>query len=174
MRRGVAFAAGVPALALVLSACAPTNQGDPCGAASREIDLFVLLGNTTSGAYDACLDELRDELARARLRARVLQGEAVRLEAEAADLEGERAAAARRLAAANTRQAGVLARLEMAREARSVDRARLRDVLAQEAELSRELEELNRGSGVDAVDAERLENEQEELIRRIDAMLGIE
>ena len=170
--RSLATAAGLALL--VLAACNPAHRGgDPCAAANRDISLFSLVGNSASGVYDKCLDDLRSELARARLRATGLRAEAARLESEAATLEGERAAAARRLAAANARQVAALRRVEEARETRDVDRARLRDVLAREASLAQELEALNRsGGGVDADRAERLKRAQEELNRRIDAMLG--
>ena len=161
------------ALALTASACVTTTPQDPCAAAGRDVDLLVLLGNTTSGAYDACLEDLRGELARARLRARVLQGEADRLEAEAASLEGERAEAARRLAEANARQADALARLDAAERAHTVDQRKLRDVLAREEALARELEDLNRQGGMEAAEAERLQREQEELEQRIEALLRV-
>ena len=109
--RSLATAAGLATL--VLAACAPAHRGgDPCAAANRDINLFSLVGNSASGAYDKCLDDLRIELARARLRATGLRAEAARLESEAATLEGERAAAARRLAAANARQVAALRRVE--------------------------------------------------------------
>ena len=170
--RGFAFAVAV-SLSMVAASCGTTTPDDPCAAAGRQVDLFVLLGNSASGAYDACLDDLRGELARARLRARMLQGEADRLESEAASLEGERAAAARRLAAANARQAEALARLEGAREAHPVDQRRLRDVLARQEALTRELEDLNRRGGIEAAEAERLQREQTELERRIDDLVRI-
>ena len=168
------FAATVLAAATTVALAAPAGaaKGDPCAAANRDVNLFSLLGNSMSGTYDKCLEELRDKAARVRLHARLLRGEAARLEAEAAKLEGERAAAARRLAAANARQADTLRRLEAAKESRSVDREKLQDVLAQGEKLARQLDELNRTSGVNTAQAERLKREQKELNRRIDAMLG--
>ena len=160
------------ALALGVAACAATPQGNPCGAANRGINLSVLFENSTSGTYDACLDDLRDKVARARLRARILQGQAARLEAESEKLEGERAAAARRLAAANARQARAFERLEAANESQNVDSARLEEVISQAEKLAQELEALNRTNGANVAQAERLEREQEDLHRRIDAMLG--
>ena len=169
--RCLGAAAGVAAL--ILAACVPAHrEGDRCAAANRDINLFSLLGNTTSGVYDECLGDLRSELARARLRATGLQAEARRLEAEAAALEGERAAAARRLAAANARHVVALRRVEAAKASQAVDRARLQNVLAREAALAQELEQLNRSGGIDVTLADRLQREQEELVRRIDAMLG--
>ena len=165
-------AAAVVAVALGVAASPATPEGDPCAATDRGVSFFVLLDNSTSGIYDDCLDALRDKLARARLRARILQGQAARLEAEAEKLEGERAAAARRLAAANVRQAEALRRLREAKKSQTVDRARLNDVLAQGEEIAKELEELNRAKGANAAQAERIEREQEELHRRIDAMLA--
>ena len=160
------------ALALVGAASSAERQRDPCTSASRDINIFSLLDNSASGTYDACLDDLRDKLTRLRLRTRLLQGEAARLRAEAGNLEGERAAAAQRLAAANARQAAAFARLEAARESRDVDRAKLRDVLSRAEELAQELDELNRAGRVDSARGQRLKQEQEELFRRIDAMLG--
>ena len=168
MRRFVIPAVIVP----LLAACVSTTPGDPCAGANRDVDLFVLLDNTVSGNYDACLDELRDELDRARLRARVLEGEAARLEAEAAQLEGERAEAARRLAELNSRQAETLRRLEGAREAHAVDEAALRDVLQREQELASELESHNIEGGIDSTRSRSLEQEQDELLQRIEALLG--
>ena len=167
------FAAAASLAALILAACVPAHtEADPCAAANRDINLFSLLGNTTSGVYDKCLDDLRSELARARLRARGLQAEARRLEAEAATLQGERAAAARRLAAVNVRQVATLRRVESAKTSQAVDQARLRDVLAREAALAQELEQLNLNTGIGATQADRLQRKQEGLNRRIDAMLG--
>ena len=169
--RGFAAVAGLAAL--LLAACGPAHRGDdPCATANRDINLFSLLGNTASGAYDKCLDDLRSELARARLRATGLRAEARRLEAEAATLEGERAAAARRLADANARQVAAFRRVEAAKASQAVDRARLQDVLAREATLSQELHQINRSGGIDAARAAQLQREQEGLNRRIDAMLG--
>lgn len=161
----------VPVIAAFLSACMATS-GDPCTDAERDVNLFSLLDNSLSGTYDACLDDLRDDLARARLRARVLQGEADRLEAEAEALEGERAEAARRLAGLNARQVDALSRLEEAREGQAVDQLVLDDVLRREQELASELETLNRDGGIDSVEARRLEREQTDLMERIDALLG--
>ena len=168
------FAATVVAAATAFAVAAPAGGSgdDPCAAADREINLGTLLGNKFSGAYDKCLEDLRDKAARVRLRARILRGEAARLEAEAAKLEGERAAAARRLAAMNERQADALARLEAAKDSQEVDQKRLQDVLERGDKLARELAELNRVKGASAAEAERLEREQEELLRRIDVMLG--
>ena len=160
------------ALALGVAACAATPQGDPCADANRGINLSVLFENSTSGTYDACLDDLRDKVARARLRARIHQGQAARLEAESEKLEGERAAAARRLAAANARQARAFERLEAANESQNVDSARLKEVISRGEKLAQELEALNRTNGANVAQAERLEREQEDLHRRIDAMLG--
>lgn len=161
----------VPVTAAFLSACMATS-GDPCADAERDVNLFSLLDNSLSGTYDACLDDLRDDLARARLRARVLQGEADRLEAEAEALEGEHAEAARRLAGLNARQVDALSRLEEAREGQAVDQLVLDDVLRREQELASELEALNRDGGIDSVEAQRLEREQTDLMERIDALLG--
>ena len=161
----------VPVTAAFLSACMATS-GDPCADAERDVNLFSLLDNSLSGTYDACLDDLRDDLARARLRARVLQGEADRLEAEAEALEGERAEAALRLAGLNARQVDALSRLEEAREGQAVDHLVLDDVLRREQELASELETLNRDGGIDSVEAQRLEREQTDLMERIDALLG--
>ncbi|MCE2520599.1 MAG: hypothetical protein J4G15_12435 [Alphaproteobacteria bacterium] len=161
----------VPVAAAFLSACMATS-GDPCADAERDVDLFTLLDNSLSGTYDACLGDLRDDLARARLRARVLQGEADRLEAEAEALEGERAEAARRLAALNARQADALNRLEQARQGQVVDQLVLDDVLEREQELASELEVLNRDGGIDPAEAQRLEREQSDLMERIDALLS--
>ena len=77
------LAAAAAAAALGVAASPATPEADPCAAADRGVSFFVLLENSTSGIYDACLDELRDKVARARLRARILQGQAARLEAEA-------------------------------------------------------------------------------------------
>ena len=161
----------VPLTAAFLSACMATS-GDPCADAERDVDLFTLLDNSLSGTYDACLNDLRDDLARARLRARVLQGEADRLEAEAGALEGERAEAARRLAELNARQADALTRLDDAREGQVIDHLVLDDVLKREQELASELERLNRDGGIDPAEAQRLEHEQSDLMERIDALLG--
>ena len=161
------------AAALATASCAPPPGADPCDAANREVNLFTLWGNTATGIYDACLEDLQDELARAQLRVRVMQGEAARLEAEAAGLEGERAEAARRLAAANRRHVEVLARLEAAREGQNVDRTRLDEVLAREDQLAQELEALNREGVASAEEADRLSREQDDLMQRIDAMLGM-
>ncbi len=161
----------VPLTAAFLSACMATS-GDPCADAERDVDLFTLLDNSLSGTYDACLGDLRDDLARARLRVRVLQGEADRLEAEAGTLEGERAEAARRLAELNARQAAALTRLEDAREGQVVDHLVLDDVLKREQELASELETLNRDGAIDSAEAQRLEDEQSDLMERIDALLG--
>ena len=161
----------VPVAAAFLSACMATT-GDPCADAERNVDLFTLLDNSLSGTYDACLDDLREDLARARLRARVLQGEADRLEAEAEALEGERAEAARRLAGLNSRQADALNRLEEAKEGQAVDQLLLDDVLKRELELAGELEALNRDGGIDSTEAQRFEREQSDLMERIDALLG--
>ena len=161
----------VPVTAAFLSACMATS-GDPCADAERDVNLFSLLDNSLSGTYDACLDDLRDDLARARLRARVLQGEADRLEAVAEALEGERAEAARRLAGLNARQVDALSRLGEAREGQAVDQLVLDDVLRREQELASELEALNRDGGIDSVEARRLEREQTDLMERIDALLG--
>ncbi len=161
----------VPVTAAFLSACMATS-GDPCADAERDVNLFSLLDNSLSGTYDACLDDLRDDLARARLRARVLQGEADRLEAEAEALEGERAEAARRLAGLNARQVDALSRLEEAREGQAVDQVVLDDILRREQELASELEALNRDGEIDSVEARRLEREQTDLMERIDALLG--
>ena len=169
MRR---LATAAVAAALGVAAFPATPRSDACAAADRKINFFVLLDNSTSGTYDTCLRDLRDKVARARLRARIHQGQAARLEAEAGKLEGEHAAAARRLAAANARQANALERLEGAKESRSVDRARLKDVLSRGEEIARELEELNHTNGANEAQAERLERELDELNRRIDAMLG--
>ena len=166
------LAAAVAAAALGVAVFPATPEGDPCAAADRGVSFFVLLNNSTSGIYDDCLDDLRDKVARARLRARVLQGQAARLEAEAEKLEGERAAAARRLAAANERQAETLRRLREAKKSQTVDRARLSEVLARGEAITKELEELNRLNGANAAQAKRLEQEQEDLHRRIDAMLA--
>ena len=172
MTRYLVFGA-LSAAALAAAACAPPPGADPCEAANREVNLFSLWGNTATGVYDACLEDLRGELARAQLRVRVLQGEATRLDAEAASLEGERAEAARRLAAANRRHSEVLARLDAAREGQNVDRARLNEVLAREDNLARELEALNREGAASAEEADRLSREQDDLMQRIDAMLGM-
>ena len=161
----------VPVTAALLSACMATS-GDPCADAERDVELFALLDNSLSGTYDACLDDLRDDLARIRLRARVLQGEADRLEAEAGALEGERAEAVRRLAGLNARQSDALSRLEGAREGQVVDQLVLDDVLEREQQLASELEALNRDGGVDSAEARRLEREQSDLMERIDALLG--
>ena len=161
----------VPVTAAFLSACMATS-GDPCADAERDVHLFTLLDNSLSETYDACLDDLRDDLARARLRARVLQGETDRLETEAEALEGERAEAARRLAGLNSRQADALNRLEEAREGQAVDQLVLDDVLRREQELASELEALNRDGGIDSTEAQRLEREQSDLMERIDALLG--
>ncbi len=161
----------VPVAAAFLSACMATSS-DPCADAERDVDLFTLLDNSLSGTYDACLDDLRDDLARARLRARVLQAEADRLEVEAEALEGERAEAARRLAGLNARQVEALNRLEEAKEGKSVDQLVLDDVLTREQELASELEALNRNGGIDTAEAQRFEREQSDLMERIDALLG--
>ena len=156
----------------LLSACVSTTPGDPCSGANRDVDLFVLLDNSVSGNYDACLDELRDELDRARLRARVLEAEALRLEVEAEELEGESAEAARRLAELNSRHAETLQRLEGAREAQAVDEDALREILQREQELAGELESLNMEGGIDSTGSQRLEEEQDELLQRIETLLG--
>ncbi len=160
-----------PVAAAFLSACMATT-GDPCTDADRNVDLFMLLDNSLSGTYDACLDDLRDDLARARLRARVLQGEADRLEAEAEVLEGERAEAARRLGELNARQAAALNRLEEAREGRAVDQLVLNEVLDREQALADELESHNRDGGIDVIEAQRFERQQSDLLERIDVLLG--
>lgn len=158
---------------------AATSGDDPCADANRKVGLFVLLSNTTSGTYDACLDDLRDRVARARLRARMLQREAARLQAEAENLEGERANAARRLAALNARQSDMLRRLDAAKESHDVDSARLKEVLAEEEAFAQKLAEANREKGTSAARVEdlqarteALEREQEELHRRIAILLG--
>ncbi len=161
----------VPVAASFLSACM-ASSGDRCADAERNVDLVSLLDNSLSGTYDACLDNLRDDLARARLSARVLRGEADRLEAEAEALEGERAEAARRLAGLNARQADALDRLEEARAGQEVDHLALDDVLRREQELASELEALSREGGINDVEARRLERQQSDLMERIDALLG--
>ncbi len=161
----------VPLAAGLLSACMATS-GDPCADAERDVNLFTLLDNSLSGSYGACLDDLRDDLARARLRARVLQGEADRLEAESETLEGERAEAALRLAGLNARHADALNRLEEAREGQTVDQLVLDDVLEREQELASELEALNLDGGVGSEAAQRFEDEQSDLMERIDVLLG--
>ena len=171
MRGVLRHVLAVPVAAAFVSACMVTS-GDPCADAERDIDLFTLLDNSLSGTYDACLDDLRDDLARARLRARVLQGEADRLEAEAEALEGERAEAARRLAGLNARQADALNRLEEAKEGQTVDQFVLDDVLRREQELASELEALNRDGGIASAEARRFEREQSDLLERIEALLG--
>lgn len=161
----------LPVAAVFLSACMATT-GDPCADAERDIDLFTLLDNSLSGTYDACLDDLRDDLARVRLRATVLQGEADRLAEEAEALERERAEAALRLAELNARQADALNRLEDAREGQAVDQLVLNDVLESEQELANELESLNQDGGIDAAEAQQFEREQSELMDRIEVLLG--
>ena len=171
MRDSLRHVLPVPLVAVLLSACIATS-GDPCADAERDVNLFTLLDNSLSGTYDACLDDLRDDLARARLRARILQGEADRLEAESETLEGERAEAVLRLAGLNARQADALNRLEEAREGQTVDQLVLDDVLEREQDLASELEVLNRNGGIDSAEAQRFEDEQSDLMERIDVLLG--
>jgi len=152
----------VPVAAAFLSACMATS-GDPCADAERDVDLFTLLDNSLSGTYDACLGDLRDDLARARLRARVLQGEADRLEAEAEALEGEHAEAVRRLAALNARQAGALNRLEEARQGQVVDQLVLDDVL--DGFVSIEAARENYGAVID-LEAQRVDETATEVQRK--------
>ena len=53
-----------------------------------------------------------------------------------------------------------------------MDSARLEEVISRGEKLAQELEALNRTNGANVAQAERLEREQEDLHRRIDAMLG--
>ncbi len=149
--------AATVALAL-LAACAQPGA-DNCDQANRSINFVNLLANSVSGSYDACLDDLRGDLAAARLRARSLEAEAQNLRAEEARLSGERRRAAGRLAALNERQAAAVSRLTEASADREVERAALEQALAQERQTSAALADQNIQGGADPARAAALEAE---------------
>ena len=162
----------VPLAALLLSACAQPSA-DPCAAANAPVSFGMLLSNSTSGNYGACIDTMREDLAIARLRARALENQAAQLRAEERRLSGERAAAARRLAEMNERQAATVAEIESANRATTVERQRLEGLLAEERRLTDELERLNqRGGGASAAEAAALERRQDRLRGQLRAVLG--
>jgi chromosome segregation ATPase len=161
-------ALGIAAL-VGLNACA--TGGDACATANQSVNLFSLMSASASGSYDQCLSDMRQELAAAQLRSRLLQAEAANLRAEQRRLSGEQAAAAGRLAALNERQATAVAQLQSADRARSVETAELQRVLAEERALSTRLEALNAGGGgASAAEAERLQAQQDRLRSRIGAL----
>lgn len=157
---------GAVAVALVLAACAPA--ADPCARANQPVNIFTLLANTTTGSYDACLDDLRGDLAAAQLRATTLRAQAAALEAEAARLDGERRAAAERLAAINQRQAAAVARITALDRSRAVERAALDQVLATERDVSGQIADQNATRGADPARAAALEAEVGRLESQLD------
>lgn len=160
-----------PLAALMLSACAQPSA-DPCASANAPVSFSMLLGNSLSGNYGACVDTMREELALARLRARALENQAAELRAEERRLSGERAAAAGRLAELNERQVATVAELERTNSATAVERQRLEALLAEERRLTDEIERLNQRGGASAGEAAALERRQERLRGQLRAALG--
>lgn len=157
---------------IVVSACAQTTS-DPCATANRPVSFGTLLSSSVSGAYGGCIAVLREDLAVARMRARVLENEAQTLRAEEARLSGERRAAAARLAELNERQAAAVASLTEATAEREVEQARLEALLAEERRLSDDVSALNaRGAGATENERRVLIERQNRLQSQIRALLG--
>lgn len=155
----VAPVAGV-LICLVLAGC--TDPGaSACDNANRDITLGNLAGNSMSGSYAACVNDLKSELQGLRLQSRSLQAEAARLNAAAASMDGERRAAAQRLARLNAEQARLMQEISTARS--DASSPRVRQVLAEEQRLRRDIQA--QGQGADPDVAQRLSERQMALNR---------
>lgn len=158
-------------VATLLSACAQTTA-DPCASANAPVSFGMLLSNSLSGNYGACIDTMREDLATAKLRARSLENKAVQLRAEEQRLSGERAAATRRLAEMNERQAQTVATLDATSRDRAVERQRLEALLVEERRLTDEIERLNRRGGATVAESTAIQQQQERLRSQMRAVLG--
>ncbi|MGB0499393.1 MAG: hypothetical protein ACPGID_13725 [Rubricella sp.] len=167
MRLPILLGAG----ALALAACAPPPE-DACAAANAEITLGTLLSNTTSGTYDACLDEQRRELALLRLEATRLEAEAGRLRGEAAAQSAEQARLTRRLADANARQAELARTLAAAEGQLAGEEAELNALLERENALRESIESGNEGAPPSDDELRRIEAEQDSIRGILDALMA--
>lgn len=163
MRRIVACA---PILA-ILTACSPPQ--DPCASANADITFGSLLTNRVSGAYDACLDQSRAELARLRLEASRLDAEANRLREAANNQDAERARLTRRLAEVNVRQAEIVRALSSAESRSGIERSRLDVLLAKEAALRERIAEAS--SDEDEAELRGIEASQASILGSIQGMI---
>ena len=164
MRRIVVCA---PFLAM-LSACSPPQ--DPCASANADITLGSLMANRLSGAYDACLDERRAELARLRLEATRLDAEANRLRSAAKNQDAERARLTRRLAEVNARQAQLVRTLSSAESRSGIERSRLDLLLTREAALRERIGAAS--SDDDEAELRGIEASQASILESIQGMIG--
>lgn len=166
-----------PVLALLalplLAACAQKTGREACATANSEVNLGNLLGASLSGSYDGCVEQMRADLAAARMRARALEAQADRLERERARLSQQEAEAARRLAGASRRQSTLVTRLERAESDRDVDQAELQRLLDEEARLGRRLEDLGQEGGVSSAEAAEIRREQDEILARMESLMGM-
>ena len=125
-----------PAVTLaVLCGCTSPGPDAACTAANRPITLGTLYSNSLSGTYDACLDQLRTELAALRLTAREMDARAAELNRQTASASAVRAADERRLAAVTAEQADIARSISGLAETRTVNERELRQVLDEESRL---------------------------------------
>jgi len=157
--------------ATLLGACAQTTA-DPCASANAPVSFGMLLSNTASGNYEACIDTMREDLAVAKLRARSLETRAAQLRADERRLSGERAAAARRLAEMNERQVETVASIESTNRSQAVERQRLEALLAEERRLTDEIERLNNRGGATASESAEIRQQQDRLRKQMRSVLG--
>lgn len=147
-----------PVAALLVAACTDPNL-DACGNANRDVNLGNLVGNTVSGSFNQCIDDLQQELNSLRLEGRQLQIEEARLRGISTGLSGEERAAAERLANLNATQAALVARI--AQSGSAAEDSSLNRVLVEERNLRSALAQ--EGNGIDAAAAEDLARRQRAL-----------
>lgn len=162
------------AVVCVVAVCScATPQGEAaCTAANRKVTIGSLLSNTLSGSYDACLNELRRDLAALHLEGRLLEAEAQRLSAEAEAAEAERQTALQRVADLLLEQAALAQQLAELDEDVTTSQAELESILAGEQALRERLSALDVSVTDDEMRAEieRLEAEQQQILAVIEAL----
>lgn len=164
MRKFVACAS----ILVILTSCSPPQ--DPCASANADITFGSLLTNRLSGAYDACLDERRAELARLRMEASRLDAEANRLREAANNQDAERARLTRRLAEVNVRQAEIIRALSSAESRSGIERSRLDMLLAREAALRERIAKAS--SDDDEAELRGIEASQASILVSIQGMIN--
>lgn len=155
--RAILPAMGGAALLLV-AACTDPNAS-ACETANRDISFVNLAGNSLSGSYAACVEDLEGELAALRLEARRLSAEAARLDALGAGLDGERRDAAHRLAQITARQSELAGQIA----AVGAGTSGLDGLVESEAALRAEIDRAGAADGVDEATANRLLEQQMQL-----------
>lgn len=147
--------------------CAPPAPETACAAANRPITLGSLYTNSLSRTYDACLDQLRTELAALRLSAREMEARVAQLNKESSVASAQRAAAERRLAAMTAEQAEIARSITGLAETRAVNERELRRILDEESRLRGQITNLEEPT---PAQAREIADRQEALRRRVDGL----